>query len=214
MKTNPRKLYETINEQSKLIDLKELLEANDMLDVEYDGEFTDQDLDRLTELIYETPSLNILRGDVITINKEDGYRNDGKALWTGLKLVNLDGDIDDYGNVTAEFAFPEFPINHFYESIDHNFITYLSKQAVQEAIKTFDEQTQRAKISNNYDTYEIKPQVIMEDENKYNLNTRKLTKAEFEVYIRKNPQLDDNEEYDEYNVYTLVGSIDTDNDDE
>lgn len=45
----------------------------------------------------------IRRGDIIELTCVSGYRNDGLFIWDGEKVMDLENDIDDYGNVPQEF---------------------------------------------------------------------------------------------------------------
>lgn len=72
-------------------------------------------------------SLTILRryadlrkGDVIFLEFDIGYRNDGKVMFNGQELVDLAWDPDEYGNVPEEFQIGEFPPLYWSEVIVHN----------------------------------------------------------------------------------------------
>lgn len=86
---------------------------------------------------------NILkRGDVIGLLNYPGYgyRNEGKVMWDGNSLIELEGDYDDYGHVPHSFVVGKEFDNVFYwqhtikqrtfmdtsMTIDHNFLFYAS----------------------------------------------------------------------------------------
>ena len=64
------------------------------------------------------------RGDVIHLAECSTYRNDGKFLWDGEQLVDLDYDTyDPYGQVPKSFKIEFFGPKNFFEStIAHNSI--------------------------------------------------------------------------------------------
>lgn len=75
---------------------------------------------RIKELV------NPQRGDIVHLEECGDYRNSGKTIWDGMKLISLHGDIDDYGAVPPEFTVgDEFLANHWLESIDHNQIVWV-----------------------------------------------------------------------------------------
>jgi hypothetical protein len=64
---------------------------------------------------------NIKRGDVVYFEDWGDYRNTGKLMWNGTKLIILASDYDDYGHVPYEIKIEEFPHrDYFSKSIDHN----------------------------------------------------------------------------------------------
>jgi len=68
-----------------------------------------------------------VRGDVIGITnyKDYGYRNMGKYMWNGKKLVELDTKYDDYGHVPNEFLVgKEFNAMYWFYTITHNELVY------------------------------------------------------------------------------------------
>lgn len=78
--------------------------------------------------IIENPkfiSKNIRRGDVVHFG-DDRYRNEGKMIYDGEKLIELDEDLDEYGHLPLEFTLNEFPdYEYFSSTIDHNNIRWL-----------------------------------------------------------------------------------------
>jgi hypothetical protein len=70
---------------------------------------------------------NIKRGDII--NFEGSYRNEGKWIWDGTKIVNLYTEVDDYGSVPPEFKVgKDFQPNHWIDIVDHNSIIWLEDE--------------------------------------------------------------------------------------
>ncbi len=107
-------------------------------------------------VIPRNPNSQLVRGDVIFLGWESGYRNIGKLMWNGEKVIELDYDLDDYGNVPSCMQFPEFPPDHFTDSIAHNEIFCLSLDSQKELQNNFDSDTQLSSISDNYRTYPVK----------------------------------------------------------
>lgn len=67
----------------------------------------------------------IRRGDIVefTFVPEYGYRNAGKAIWSGAALERLDDSIDEYGSVPKSYVtLHPYPIGYFSDAIAHNFI--------------------------------------------------------------------------------------------
>ncbi len=89
----------------------------------------------------------ILRGDVVRFGG-DTYRNSGKMIWNGERLISLGQDGDDYGNAPEEICFPEVPLDFYFNSIDHNKYIYITEEKAQEIITT-------GKLSDNYKYYPI-----------------------------------------------------------
>lgn len=66
---------------------------------------------------------DLRRGDFILYEPYIGYRDDGKAIFNGTKIINLANEPDDYGTIPEEFqAVIEFPPMYWDEYIDHNFL--------------------------------------------------------------------------------------------
>ena len=164
-KENPRKLYDIINQKSKMIVLNE--QEFPELAKAVDG---DEDSPEVIALIndYVLPRVNelpLLRGDVIRLDWFENYRNNGNFLWDGEKIVNLlyDYNIDEYGSISKEFAFPEFPLDHFFNTIDHNNIIWLSSNVIREIKRNFipvkvDEDLKlfgTSIISDKYESYRV-----------------------------------------------------------
>ena len=187
-KENPRKLYQTIANTSKIIhftwkdfpELAEKIPAEDYIGLskEYLQLVTNQITPKLAEL-------ELVRGDVIHFQWIGQYRNDGKLMWDGQQVVNLDFSLDDYGSIPRNFTFPEFPFDHFYQSIDHNCLIWIDPKYIEQIIKIFDEKTQKSFVKTLYETYTIIPGVVDKDE-KY----IPLTSEQFAKYVREYPFID------------------------
>ncbi len=76
-------------------------------------------------------------GDVIGPRE---YRNWWTYIHDGKGLIHLYGDVDDYGTVPPEMAYPQFPLTYWTNHIDHNTVRWIRKdsdlgKAIQSAIK-------------------------------------------------------------------------------
>ena len=189
---NPKKLYEIINEKSKIVNLKsndypEL--AKRIFEEDQLGELSEDDLDFISnQIILKLTELPLLRGDVIHLDWLGNYRNDGKLMWDGEKAVSLYYELDDYGTVPKCFSFPEFPVDHFYSSIEHNKLIWIAPNSLEEIIRNFDEKTQKSFVRDLYQTYPVIAGAIDEEE-----NLIILTSEQFAKYARTFPFFD--EEY-------------------
>ena len=188
-KENPKQLYQIIARKSKIVhftweDFPELSEKIPLED--YAEGLSEEYLQLFTDQL--TPKLNdlpLLRGDVIYFGWVGNYRNDGKLMWDGQQVVNLDFSLDDYGSIPRNFTFPEFPFDHFYQSIDHNCLIWIDPKYIEQIIKIFDEKTQKSFVKTLYETYTIIPGVVDKDE-KY----IPLTSEQFAKYVREYPFID------------------------
>lgn len=78
---------------------------------------------KIAKIIKKYVTSDWMRGDVIGIkNVEDyGYRNVGKYMWDGKKLVELSEEFDEYGHVPYEFLVgKEFHAMYWRNTIVHN----------------------------------------------------------------------------------------------
>lgn len=85
--------------------------------------------DKLKEGVSESTLLKyfplIKRGDVVHFG-EGSYRNDGKQIFDGVKLIPLADDLDEYEHLPSEFTLNEFPgYDYFDKTIAHNNIRWL-----------------------------------------------------------------------------------------
>src|SRR5579883_2666480 len=97
----PKELYRIINSPSKIIELND--EDNPQLIDITEDELDAKDIAIVNEVILsKLDDLPLLRGDVIHLNWLGDYRNMGKLIWTGEKLVDLDYNVDEYGNIPEE----------------------------------------------------------------------------------------------------------------
>ena len=67
--------------------------------------------------------VGIARGDVVTLDTDAGYRNDGKFIWDGKKVIGLYTEVDDYGSLPPEIEIADdndFEPDSWEDLIDHN----------------------------------------------------------------------------------------------
>ena len=61
---------------------------------------------------------DLRRGDIVWIEAFGNYMNDGKFIFSGLILEDLDNDIDEYGSVPSNYeVISEFPITYWQKVI-------------------------------------------------------------------------------------------------
>jgi hypothetical protein len=179
-------LYKVINRKSKIVTLnsKKFRNPDYLYDV-HAGIYIDGIFQNITEdILLEKETLELLRGDVIFLGWSTSYGNNNKLIWDGEKVLDLDSYDPDSGNVPKELSFPEFPLDHFYHSINDNRIIHLSPSAVFEAIKNFNEESQITIISDLYSSYEIG---LQKESDVRDIN---LCKASFKEFIEKYPFID------------------------
>lgn len=141
-------------------------------------------LNEFTEIMKKTKifkSLPLLRGDVVYFSWIGGYRNDAKLFWDGEKLIQFYHNIDDSGSVPPEFKFPEFPLNHFRDTVDHNGIVWFTNEKVQEIISNIDTESFDIPCKDN-ETDEIEFHVIC-DKFKTYVTDNYNTKFRFKVSV-------------------------------
>ena len=183
---DPRQLYEIINKKSKIVELSGE-DFPEMAARIQEDEVSEEDLQWMTDqIIPHLSDLPLLRGDVFHLEWQEEYRNSGKFIWDGEKVLELDGALDDYGAVPKEFSFPEFPIDHFYESIDHNNLIWIAPNKVQEIIKNFNEETQKSFVTDGYETYPVISGATDDEEKLIS-----LTKEQFAKYVMAYPFFDE-----------------------
>ncbi len=97
--------------------------------IQYDDFYFDYDVDELPEItsndalhaFLSKPNIDLKRGDFVCYDFYLGYRNEGKAIYDGTKIVDLSFDPDDYGSIPEEFqVIVEFPPMYWSEVIDNN----------------------------------------------------------------------------------------------
>jgi len=67
--------------------------------------------------------VGIARGDVVILDTDAGYRNDGKFIWNGKKVIDLYTEVDDYGSLPPEIEIADdndFEPDSWEDLIDHN----------------------------------------------------------------------------------------------
>jgi len=98
-------------------------------DSDYDSGYDqDEDPDFLRKLNeYVKLYLKPARGDIIdTVFEDRRYRNEGKYIFDGKNVIELDFEIDDYGAVPPQFQ--DFAIGWWKDTIAHNNMQYLSTE--------------------------------------------------------------------------------------
>lgn len=92
--------------------------------IEIDEEYDDHPeiiSDIALNALLSTRNIDLRRGDFVCYQHQLGYRNNGKAIYNGVKILNLSFEPDDYGSIPEEFqAVIEFPPLYWSEVIDHN----------------------------------------------------------------------------------------------
>jgi hypothetical protein len=159
---NPKQLYRKLCMKSKIVyllerEFPELKAFNDTFDIDdIDEEITMAN--EITKCITEDfiERVELKRGDVLRLGWTGGFRNDDKYMWDGEKAVILDYEYIDYGSVSEDFSFPEFPPHYFSESIDYSNIVRLSPEKVKEVIDNFSADSQTSFITDKYNKYTVK----------------------------------------------------------
>lgn len=67
---------------------------------------------------------DLRRGDFIFIEFNVGYRNDGKLMFDGKRLVELGTEPYDYGVIPEEFQIGEFPPRYWIDLINNNLVPF------------------------------------------------------------------------------------------
>jgi len=152
---NHKRLYFLLSRRSKIIEIdgRDYPELKKKYDI-YEEDYYNAEL--LNEAIQNKPPKELLlRGDIVRPKWVSHYRNANKYIWNGEKLVLLDDDIDEYGSVPQEFAFPEFSPDHFIDSITHNYIVRFTPEKRDEIMNNFDVNTQTSFVTDKYNKYDM-----------------------------------------------------------
>lgn len=82
-------------------------------------------------------SQGIRRGDIAHFKMMGEYRNDGRYIYNGEKLEELDRDsIDDYGAVPPSYqVINEFPNDYWVDAVDHNWYVWFDPTPYLDQIK-------------------------------------------------------------------------------
>jgi hypothetical protein len=148
-----KEIYKLLTERSRVIFLERTISGNI---------YTPEDIDLPDVLIDITNTINsnqdilVLRGDIILLSYMGEYRNDGKFIWDGEKAIPLDYNLDDYGHVPRSMQFPEFPPDHFVDSISHNRIFHLSQESKEEFKRNYNPETMTSYVTDQYKKYNFK----------------------------------------------------------
>ena len=77
-------------------------------------------------LRYAEKEFDLRKGDIIHIKEKGEYRNCGKLIFDGCKLLSLDTSIDEYGNLpSCFFVGDEFLSDHWTGTIHHNGVIWV-----------------------------------------------------------------------------------------
>ena len=86
---------------------------------------------------------NIRRGDIVHLEVNGDYRNDGKYMFDGERVIALDSSLDEYGSVPSQFkAIDVFPLRHWVGVIEHNGIVHFDASPYVDEIMRNLEETQ------------------------------------------------------------------------
>lgn len=80
-------------------------------------EYPENDLLHANELFAANKPAGIRRGDLVRFGRED-YRNQGKFIYDGEHLVELDHETNDYGCIPKEFPVTEFGNSQYFMTAD------------------------------------------------------------------------------------------------
>ena len=59
---------------------------------------------------------DLVFGDMILFESHMGFRDDGKAIWDGEKIIDLSFEPDDYGTIPPQFeVFNGVPVNYWFD---------------------------------------------------------------------------------------------------
>jgi len=95
-----------------------------------DEEFIDQLPNKLLDKKLKSMDFydKLKYGDVIHFEDFGNYRNDGKVMFDGKKIIHLDCSYIDYGTVPKEFPINRFAtVKYFDETISHNGVVWLER---------------------------------------------------------------------------------------
>src|SRR5690349_6298526 len=88
---------------------------------EYDVDLSDFFSAALDYLLSSEVKADLVRGDIVHFESMGNYRNDGKCIYDGTDLQNLDRDDDDEGSVPDDFpVIKEFPVGYWLNTIFYN----------------------------------------------------------------------------------------------
>jgi hypothetical protein len=102
-----------------------------------DDEETKDNPEKIMSILTKKFGSRMRMGDVIGPRE---YRNWRTYIHDGKGLTSLYHDIDDYGSVPPEMAYPQFPLTYWTNHIDHNTVRWIRKDSdlgkvIQSAIK-------------------------------------------------------------------------------
>lgn len=179
---DPIRMYSLIREKAKLFELtkERYLQSWEIKNKYLYGEINKISAADVLNCVTAEIYLNfdnkyIFRGDFIL------FFNNFLLIWTGEKAIFLDA-FTILGNnmIPKEFSFPEFPLDHFHNSMVYSI--YISPEKMKEAIINFSELEQRSFITDLQNTYFVKIPW-----------THHITREQFAEHITKHPYIDDYE---------------------
>lgn len=78
------------------------------------------------------------RGDLVHFLSEGDYRNDGLTIFDGVKLVELDTDVIDYGTLPSTFSpiVEGEPLNYWHgpDGISHNDLIFVDVKMIKQCL--------------------------------------------------------------------------------
>jgi hypothetical protein len=75
--------------------------------------------------------VGIARGDVVILDTDAGYRNNGTFIWNGKKVLFLYTEVDDYGSLPPEIEIADdndFTAYSWEDLLDHNSLVWYSPE--------------------------------------------------------------------------------------
>lgn len=129
----PTKHTITVAETSKLLGIAEV----DLKGIDHQDERFFPMPDAMNQYVAKCDKIK--RGDIVHLECLGSYRNDGIFIWDGQKMLDLESNQDDYGNLPQQFkAITEFPIDYFHwnskASICHNSYVWFDPKPVVDQI--------------------------------------------------------------------------------
>lgn len=91
----------------------------------HDGmDFTEKELNIGLRYLLDN-NVELKRGDLISFESAETYRNDGLCIFDGQKIINLQHRTDEYGHLPSQFKLlTEFPLDYFHGKSDRRRIVH------------------------------------------------------------------------------------------
>ncbi len=131
------------NNQARMINVPETIFAWENINGINNPDLEDEDMELLNEkLLPYVIGLDVKRGDIIHLESDGDYRNDGKYIYDGEKIVQLDYDMDDYGAIPSNFKILDdnltFSATYWVDVIAHNtYIYWDTKPYIDQLVRNF-----------------------------------------------------------------------------